>query len=625
MPENPSGMPGPPSAGGNGPGPGGSIPNGEIGKGPDSPLPTPGAPVGGDGGGKDSGQQDKGDLGKNVQQDAGPSMGAGGTMDVGNEGSDQGGIPGAPGGGSGVKNTAKAAGATVGTGVAAQGAIIMMFLLWLRSLAAMALAALMNLWNMFVGFILGVAKAIGGFFLGIGAGIANLVGGAVSAVSGAVMSMGAALGAMLIVAGSVVSGAVSSGNETAQRDMVYEGCGITAEASLSNLEDAETDPSADTAKNAETIYSVLSAWGMSDENIAGILGNWDAESSIDPTGVETIFDEPQHIGPRKKDAQEKDFLIAKVDPGYAATYPAIEYMGIGLGQWTNDRNLLLQEYSEKINGDWYAIETQLGFMISDDDPARVQIMKDLIAADSGDVDQATSDFMVKWEGLSGGNIGTRQANARTWFAKSASWDADQSLADSILEQSESTLDNANDERRDSIAADCSSADTTAGNVSLTEGGLSMEEAQAWVDLYNEEGDGFLKGRYGSGGPGACDGNKAMNCVSLSTYFANKYTELQQYAPGNGIDTAGSMASILGKDTSSTPTPYSVASGPGSGAAGHTFVVLGVTDSEIIYGEAGYCAFMGRVSTMPLSEATSGKWEYVDLSDIMLPEDEVKTS
>lgn len=622
MPDNPSGMSGPPSAGGTGPGPGGSIPNGEVGKGADSPLPTPGAPAGGGGG--DS--QDSGNSGKGQQPDAGPSMGAGGTMDVGNEGKDQGGIPGAPGGGGGgVKNTAKTVGAVAGTGVAAQGALIMMFLLWLRSMAAMALAALANLLNMFLGFVLGIAKAVGGFFLGIGAGIANLVGGAISAAAGAVVSFGASLLAVVTVVGTAVTGGIGEGNETAQRDMVYEGCGVTAEASLSNLEETENDPSVDTAKNAEKTYSVLSAWDMSDENVAGILGNWDAESGIDPTGVETIFDEPQRIGPRKADAQSKDFLIDKVDPDYAATYPAIEYMGIGLGQWTNDRNLLLQEYSEKISGDWYTIETQLGFMVSDDDPARVQIMKDLIAADSGDVNQATKDFMVKWEVLPSGNLSTRQSHAATWFAKSAAWDADESLADSILEQSESTLDDANENRRDQIAADCRTAETTGGDVVLAEGGMSMEEAQAWVDLYNEEGDGFLKGRYGSGGPGACDGNKAMNCVSLSTYFANKYTELQQYAPGNGVDTAGSMASILGKDLSSTPTAYSVASGPGSGSAGHTFVVLGVTDSEIILAEAGYCSFMGRVSTMPLSEATSGKWEYVDLSDIMLPEDEVKTS
>lgn len=622
MPDNPSGMSGPPSAGGTGPGPGGSIPNGEIGKGADSPLPTPGAPAGGGGG--DS--QDSGSSGKGQQPDAGPSMGAGGTMDVGNEGKDQGGIPGAPGGGGGgVKNTAKTAGAIAGTGVAAQGALIMMFLLWLRSMAAMALAALMNLLNMFLGFVLGIAKAVGAFFLGIGAGIANLVGGAISAAAGAVVSFGASLLAVVTVVGTAVTGGIGEGNETAQRDMVYEGCGVTAEASLSNLEETENDPSVDTAKNAEKTYSVLSAWDMSDENVAGILGNWDAESGIDPTGVETIFDEPQRIGPRKADAQSKDFLIDEVDPDYAAIHPVIEYMGIGLGQWTNDRNLLLQEYSEKISGDWHTIETQLGFMISDDDPARVQTMKDLIAADSGDVNQATKDFMVKWEGLPSGDLSTRQSHAATWFAKSAAWDADESLADSILEQSESTLDDANENRRDQIAADCSSADTTGGDVVLAEDGMSMDEAQAWVDLYNEEGDGFLKGRYGGGGPGACNGNKAMNCVSLSTYFANKYTELQQYAPGNGVDTAGSMASILGKETSSTPTAYSVASGPGSGSAGHTFVVLGVTDSEIILAEAGYCSFMGRVSTMPLSEATSGKWEYVDLSDIMLPEDEVKTS
>ena len=51
-----------------------------------------------------------------------------------------------------------------------------------------------------------------------------------------------------------------------------------------------------------------------------------------------------------------------------------------------------------------------------------------------------------------------------------------------------------------------------------------------------------------------------------------------------------MADLAGLETSSTPTAYSVASGLGSGPAGHTFVVLGVNGDDVILGEAGYCAF-----------------------------------
>lgn len=113
-------------------------------------------------------------------------------------------------------------------------------------------------------------------------------------------------------------------------------------------EGASGDFSAQTEENAKTIYSVLSAWGMSDENIAGILGNWSHESGIDPTSVETIFDEKFTIGPRKQAAEAMNFKMAQVDPSYAACFPAIDLMGIGLGQWTNGRNSLLTEYAKSI-------------------------------------------------------------------------------------------------------------------------------------------------------------------------------------------------------------------------------------------------------------------------------------
>lgn len=539
-----------------------------------------------------------------------PVMGAGGTSEAGDPdgaGADgAGGIGGGtgdvPGGGMG-----KAAGTVAAVpvaGAAAQLALLMMFLKMLKMFAMAMAAMLANLWGMIWGGIVAAAKAVGGFFMAIGAGIASAVGGAVSAVTGAFASAGAMVVTAIVVVTTAATGI--GGNETAQRDAGVESCRPAASSAMSTVEDG--DVTGDAAANAEIVYSVFAAWGMPDENIAGILGNWDAEARIDPTSVEGIFHEPHTIGP------DKQTKLSNGSNGY----------GIGLGQWTFGRHDNLRSYADSHNEDWYTMEIQLSFMISDLEATDADVVKDMIANSVGTPVEAAVHFHDEWERSADTSMDLRRSNADKWMGMMGGWEADHALGDSLLDQAETTLDDANESSARAIQANCIGA-SADGDVALMEGGVDEEGAQAIVDLYNEEGSDFLKGRYGGGGPGACGNNKAMNCVSFSTYFANKYTELQQYAPGNGVATAGSMASILGKETSSTPTAYSVASGPGSGAAGHTFVVLGVTDTEIIYGEAGYCAFMGRVSTMPIDEATNGTWEYVDLSDIMLPEDEIYTS
>ncbi|MGH4001220.1 MAG: phage tail tip lysozyme, partial [Pseudonocardiaceae bacterium] len=53
-----------------------------------------------------------------------------------------------------------------------------------------------------------------------------------------------------------------------------------------------------TLANAKSVYGVFRRWGMPEENIAGILGNWSQESGIDPTAVEGIGTEPFRVGAR---------------------------------------------------------------------------------------------------------------------------------------------------------------------------------------------------------------------------------------------------------------------------------------------------------------------------------------
>ena len=587
-------------------------------KGPAAGAGSPAGPAGGAGGGAGAlamaggpaAAAQGGGSDKQTGGEAEPDLGAGGTSEAGDEGGK--GSSGMPGGA--MSKNMGAAAAVPAAGAAAQLMVLMMFLKMLKG-AMLAMAALMaNLWNLIWGAIVTAAKAVAGFFMSIGSAIAGAVGGAVSAVAGAMLGGGVFVLSAVMVIGAGYA-AVRDGTSNAQRDGVVVDCGPDAQQAMSGA-GGDEPVTGDNVENAQTVYSVFSAWGMPDENVAGILGNWDAESGIDPTSVEGIFDEPYRIGPRKQDAWDSGFSHM----AYLNGDPS----GIGLGQWTRGRNTNLLAYADKHNADWYTLEIQLGFMISADEGADANVVKHMINNSIGSPGDAAVYFHDNWERSADTSMAHRKEMANKWMGMMGGWTADEQLANSILEQAETTVEGANDSRRRAIKADCRGAESK-GSVALTQGGLNMEEAQALIDIYLEEGNAFLKGRYGSGGPGACGDDKAMNCVSFSTYFVNKYTSFQQYAPGNGVDTASSMASMMGKETTHTPTAYSVASGPGSGPAGHTFVVLGVTDDYIILGEAGYCSNRGSVRQMPIEEATSGKWEYVDVTDLMLPEDEVYTS
>nr|WP_246405400.1 phage tail tip lysozyme [Nocardiopsis algeriensis] len=386
-----------------------------------------------------------------------PELGAGGTSEAAKGGpeSDKGGV-------------AKGAGAVAAVpaiGVGAQLMVLMMFLNWLKGLLLAIAAMVMNLLNLLWTLVVAAFKAVAGFALAVGAAIASAVGGAISAVTGAALSIGAAVMAVISLAVGT-SHTVQEGQAIAQRDALPEDCRPMTEATVREI-DGNTRSGADTADmeaTAEEIYSILAGMGMQDENIAGVLGNFQQESRIDPTAVETIYTEPYKVGPRKREAEENGFQVELIDSDYAATWPAIDLVGIGLGQWTNGRNTMLTDYADSTGGKWWDVETQLSFMISDDDPARVRFVKELIEDSSGSIEESTRDWMVEWEGLSLSvavnrpRLTERQEYAAVWFAKMEDWEADKERAGSILDQARTTVDAANQDRRSAVVQECRTAD-----------------------------------------------------------------------------------------------------------------------------------------------------------------------
>ncbi|MCM2392706.1 phage tail tip lysozyme [Streptomyces albipurpureus] len=512
-----------------------------------------------------------------------------------------------------------AKGIAVGGGAAAAppaiGLVMAMALLnWLKAMFFAAMAMAMNagklLWTLFVNILKAIGHAIAAPFVAIGSFIANTAGAVLGVTVtatitpvAAAMSGIAAVTATVSLLGTVLSGVL---NSTAQTEGSISANGAACVLNAGSVGDGSgaTVP-ADMERNAKEIYSVLSSWGMPKENISGILGNWSQESGIDPTSVQNFPSGTYAMTAAKTSAAQNTDN------------------GIGLGQWTFGRNTLLRQYAKSKGVDWFTIKAQVAFMVDGDNPRDVRVFKDMLKRSQGSPRAAALHFHQKWERSGDGAAGltARGDKAEMWFGKMSGWSVDSSIVGGVEDIVGGIIENiANG--INTILGSCTSKG--GGSVSLKDGGMTQEEAQGLVDLFNKEGDKFLDDRYGpDGGPGSCGDNHAMNCVSFSTYFVNKYTTFQGYPVGDGKETAFTIGRETGKQMSSTPTAYSVGSSQGSIPAGHTLVVLGVQGDKVVLGEAGYCAYMGRVRVDSAARMAAEGWKFVDMSDSMLPSDKIK--
>ena len=121
-------------------------------------------------------------------------------------------------------------------------------------------------------------------------------------------------------------------------------------------------------------------YGMRPAQIFAILGNWTAESGLDPTAVETITDEPFMIGIDKQWAMSNDWVVDLWDSIYPETkayfesHPTIHRNGIGLAQWTDvldpgaefdvhnpGRNAKLMQYAKLFAMEYYLDTSHTGW------------------------------------------------------------------------------------------------------------------------------------------------------------------------------------------------------------------------------------------------------------------------
>lgn len=315
----------------------------------------------------------------------------------------------------------------------------------LGNVGSVAASAGSSLWHGATSFVAGipgaVANGVGGFFAGAGSWVSSTFG--VSTTAGTAAAVGATAAATVGVAG----GAMSMINNQAQYDVAVNDCGnAVAEIIDANAKAVNTD--AVTLDNAKKVWSVFHAWGLSNEQIAGMLGNWSVESGIDPTGYEGIFSEHfQGDGQlhRKAYADETAWtmsLFADYDrQGNSINKPFYQLPdgsykpGRGLGQWTGANAKRLEDGAAANNKNWYDLDYQLAYALATPSPTGRRNYWESYKKEQGSVDDYTISFARNWEGNGGDKYAQRQAAARDWLKQMATWQEDTAYSSSVIAMS----------------------------------------------------------------------------------------------------------------------------------------------------------------------------------------------
>lgn len=144
------------------------------------------------------------------------------------------------------------------------------------------------------------------------------------------------------------------------------------------------------------IHSVVLAYGGDEIMTGAIAGNFEVESRMDPTALESLPGiEPFYIGPQKQAIIDADFKIGN----------GLTQCGTGLGQWSTGENAgnrgqQLRDKAEELGLDVFSAEAQLIYMFGFDDDWTINTLARMRDnAENVDVKEMTYWFMAGWEGL----------------------------------------------------------------------------------------------------------------------------------------------------------------------------------------------------------------------------------
>lgn len=482
--------------------------------------------------------------------------------------------------------------------------MLMMFMMMIKQLLGFISAIIAKITAFIQGIINTVSSVIQGV-LGVAAKVANAV----------------ATGLFVAAFGGVIAFATTTFSGHAEKEAARNDGGVVCDVSTSNT---ASQPKATAAQPigeyaqiqreyAEKVYSFMKKLGYSDNFIAGVLGNWQTESGIDPTSVETIYTEPYRIGERKQHAIKVKFDVWKIDSAYAAKYTAIHTVGRGLGQWTNGRGDDLITYAQKNQKNWYDLDLQLAYMFTADDPMRVNQMKSY-RDKKYSVEEATLTYLIEWEGNQGDKVAERTGFAKYWLSQFSSFKAQDEFADQVINLMDTGIADLNhaialSKSRNEKDSKCRTKDDEILDEQLEDyTGVWPDDVQGWAwtpaslpaSLKKFTHDPEKYGLQYDGSKGWLE--KSGQCVDFSnSYYSVLYPNQAGITFGNGRFTAQRWAERFGEELSDIPHAGSVFSCENaySDGAGHTGIVEHVfANGDILIIEQNTAPYSGDAAGKP---------------------------
>lgn len=354
-----------------------------------------------------------------------------------------------------------------------------------------------------------IAHAAAGALSGIVSSVTSTVAAGIGAVSSAIgvaastvttVAVGGAVAATVVV--GATTAVIVSNNPGAYDTVVsHEDCATSVSQAKAAAEEVDAD--AAMLENAQKLYSVFKTRGWSDEMIAGMLSNFQAEGSIDPTCIEGIYDEPYTMGTKKTEAVNDNFQSqcsylfgAYAKQGLSINQDAYRaddgnyYPGLGLCQWTGPGAKRLLDYANSVSAEWHDMGYQIAYIIANGSPCIGTSFEEKYKSECGSADAATCArfFALKFENgaMPEWMIETHTSSASSWASKMSSWTVDSSFANSIIAMAEKMGASASTSTVASAQKKCQKA-SNVDNSSLASAAVSYAWEHAHPDAEGNNG------------------------------------------------------------------------------------------------------------------------------------------
>lgn len=290
---------------------------------------------------------------------------------------------------------------------------------------------------------------------------------------------------------------------------------------LEDLKNMTTTPDAGPTGTAEEYaakaWAVAKAFGLSDEQAAGMLGNMEEECGMDPTTIEGIYDEPFNItAPQKAQAVSNmpdslcDYTRTTMAQKYinsgfyvkphttsngctmtsggsgtsinSSAYEGSEghfFCGIGLFGFTGPEGNALFDYANSTNGqyNWYDFDLQMAFIFDTtggyDRAAWVESWKNQSVSSAS---EAAVQWNLHFEGNASNFKGAERADKATkWYNKFKGQQGDATYAQSIIALANTVQGGSQATSYSSKEAKCDGAKNSQaglGNASIAEAAVA---------------------------------------------------------------------------------------------------------------------------------------------------------